>query len=1119
MRELFTGFAARGIAAVALVCGLALSAPPPGEAQSLSPLPPRWSPLGPDLLLFGQASGGPITATGRANAVAPNPLNRFGDVWVGSATGGVWHGSVSPFTGWQPMTDQSEALAVGDIELDSCTPQRCATVWVGTGENGIRRDTQYGKGILKGAWNGASYDWTLLGEEHFALGAIARLVLDPRTPDNASKTVFVALSSGLTANATQSTVYTRPPGSYGIWRSRDAGETWANVLATPTPATDLEMDPQAPDVMWAGVRRQGLYKSTDGGDTWQPSHNGIPAQVLATADWPEIEVFRKPGMPQAILYAVFGECPHPHEKQPIQRVFCEPIVYRSHDSGASWFNTFPTHASNNNQFQRINSLISYTHGLTIHPSNPNVLWYGGVGLWYSFDGGVTWLRTGGRQLHVDQHQLVVWEDPTSPTGTWTYAVSDGGFYVGDGFRFNGLLQNGIAVTQFQSISSTPWADFLIGGTQDNGTNLFVGGPVWQHIDGGDAASTEIDLDNPGTLYDVYVGTVVRRCALPNFCFSNWPEITEGIPDTEDTSWYSPVVQDSTAAGGQHPLYFATHHLYRSTNDGQVWDLVTQGDPLGGSGRVEALNNIRNPITAVAVAPSNRNRIYIGYYDGQVFTTTNAWAQVSQWKKIDTGLPGRPVTSIAVHPLDDRHVLASFTGFAESSVFVSTEGGASWSQLDASAGNVLARAPVNILLIEPQYPHRVWAGTDEGVWMRSHPNAGGDLWTKSAGLPNVAVYDLVMGGDGESVIAGTHGRGIWRFSSTPVALAQAAGAGGSTRSVAVSAAGFDPGQSCTMTLLEGSRVCGSSTVDAGGAGLATDSRGFLVTAKAGAYGGRALGWACQDGSCAGGIDGAQCDVSEVRVTCGGRTTRASVAAPAETLGPQSTSFGFEPAATGGSFTLTAKLRKRDGTSVELCSHTQSYAPGESDEVAFNRAANAMAAAGGPCRQAGVRAAVTGFAEEGIKEDEEPQPFRIHLEAPRQLGTQLITEVSASGAGFFTVHGFGAPTRGRAALSGVAFSGTAAGGRVEVTERSLLGSCTFALETTAGESAEAVAERLQAAFLAPEPASPAFQLDAVCLPGQNPRDAKRSGAALRFALGSEISVNSTDAGLGFTIGSGQ
>lgn len=435
MRKLFTGFAARGIAAAALAGCCALSAPMPGEAQSLSPLTPRWSPLGPDLILFGQSSGGPITATGRANAVAPNPLNPFGDVWVGTATGGVWRGSVAPSIGWTPMTDQTEALAVGDIELDSCTPQRCATVWVGTGENGIRRDTQYGKGVLKGSWNGAAYDWSLLGEEHFALGSIARLLLDPRTPDGASKTVFVALSSGLTANATQSTVYTRPPGSYGIWRSRNSGATWANVFPTANQATDLEMDPQAPDVMWAGVRRQGLYKSTDGGNTWQPSHNGIPANVLATADWPEIEVFRQPGMPQAILYTVLGECPHPHEKRPMQQISCTPLIYKSNDGGASWSEMYP---SSSDIRQRIKAYSSYTHSLTIHPLFPNVLWFGGIGLWVSFDSGATWRRTGAPQLHVDHHQLVLFPNAGVPGGISGYAVSDGGFYVGDGFRFNGL---------------------------------------------------------------------------------------------------------------------------------------------------------------------------------------------------------------------------------------------------------------------------------------------------------------------------------------------------------------------------------------------------------------------------------------------------------------------------------------------------------------------------------------------------------------------------------------------------------------------------------------------------------------------------------------------------------
>ena len=651
----------KGIAAAVLTCFFLtcffLTFSPPTHAQSASPLPPRWSSLGPSLI----TTGFPAPATGRTNAVEPNPLNPFGDVWVGSAMGGVWHGS--PSLGWEPMTDDALTLAVGDIELDSCTPQRCATVWVGTGENGIRRDTQHGRGVLKGSWNGTlgKYEWDLLGEEHFALGSISRLLLGPRTADGPAKTVLVALSSGETSNATHSTVTTVPPGPYGIWRSGDAGQTWTNLFATDTPATDLETDPQNPDTLYAGVRWNGIYKSIDGGATWQPIHNGIPRLLLDNADWPEIAVFRSPGMPQAILYTALADCPHPHDKEPIRQIVsCNPFVYKSTNGGASWTEVWPAGSSfpaENADWLRMTTHASYTHALTVHPFNPNVVWYGGVGMFVSTDGGHTFFRIGARTTHVDFHQIRVWADPSSATGVSAYAVSDGGLYQGNGFGiWTGFGQRGLAVTQFHSISASPFASYLIGGTQDNGTLVFQGSDVWEEVDGGDAASTEIDLDDPRILYDVYVGIAPRRCAPPyfNFCWPVWPEIHNGIANNENVSWYAPLIQDPTPAGNQHPLYFATHHLYRSLNDGETWNTVTPGHPLGGTGKIAELNDIQNPISAVAVAPSNRNRIYVGYYDGQVFTTDNAWAPLPQWTKVVSGRPaGRPVTSIAIHPLDDR----------------------------------------------------------------------------------------------------------------------------------------------------------------------------------------------------------------------------------------------------------------------------------------------------------------------------------------------------------------------------------------------------------------------------------------------------------------------------------
>ncbi|HKI02770.1 MAG TPA: hypothetical protein VKK31_12400 [Thermoanaerobaculia bacterium] len=209
-----------------------------------------WVPLGPDLINEGQAWPGRVPVTGRINVVAPNPENPLGDVWIGSATGGVWHGSVHPKNFWHPMTDGAESLAVGSIALDNCSKARCATVWVGTGENSIRRDTQYGRGILKGQWNSATnvYDWTHLGKDNFTRGAVTKIVLDPTT-SGAGKVVFTALSTGQTSNGSHSTVTTFPPGfkdGLGIWRSKNAGQTWHFLFGKKTPVTDLEMDPQDP---------------------------------------------------------------------------------------------------------------------------------------------------------------------------------------------------------------------------------------------------------------------------------------------------------------------------------------------------------------------------------------------------------------------------------------------------------------------------------------------------------------------------------------------------------------------------------------------------------------------------------------------------------------------------------------------------------------------------------------------------------------------------------------------------------------------------------------------------------------------------------------------------------
>ena len=1085
-----------------------------------------WVPLGPDLINNGQAWPGRVPVTGRINVVVPNPANPLGDVWIGSAGGGVWHGTVWPNNFWDPMTDG--AASVGAIALDSCSSFLCSTVWVGTGEDGIRRDTQYGSGILKGTWNSGTnvYDWAQLGETKFSHGAITKIVLDPTTPDNGGKVLFAALSTGQTSNSTESTVTTSPAGHLGVWRSKDAGQTWANVLDHKTPATDLEIDPQNHLVLFAGLRRDGLYRSIDGGTTWAAIGKGIPAAVLASSDWPEIAVFRNAKMAAATVYAVLGACAHPQEKGPV--FWCSPAVYRSLDSGSTWTLMHAQVSPPPTYGDPLTGYASYTHALTVHPTNPNILWFGGINLYKSTDAGSTWTKIGNNGLHPDHHQVAAVATSKAVGGLVVYDVNDGGLFVGDGQdQWDGGFQQGLAVTLFQSVSTNAKGDFLFGGTQDNGTNMYQGTEVWEHADDGDSASTLVDLDDENVLYDVYFGADPRRCKGPGFCPFYWPDITSGLNSQDvNVSWYPPLVQSATAAGGAHPIYTGTTQLFQTPNQGDSWSPVLADPslpwPLGGFGTIAELNNIRNPISAIAVAPNDPNRIYIGFYGGQVFTTANGQSALPQWTAANTGLPGRPVTSLAVHPANGNTVLASVSGFGTHSVFRTTTAGAGWAPLDDSTDGSFAGGPVNTLAIAPTAPFAAWAGTDTGVYSRSDPDSSVALWDKSAGgLPSSAVYGLAIV-DGKSVYAATHGRGVWKLSLLPqlypvfndVACCGVFDPYLPAPYLTVQVEGFDPVGKCTMSLYESGRLCSTSAVDADGGALGTDAHGFLVSSKDGFYSKRKVALACQGGACAGGVSWSRCNVTDVQVDCGGRSVRSAVRTAQETKSPGSTQLGFAPTGRDGSFVLTPTLKKNGGLSAPLCSVALSYVGADDDARVLAKAADAVNS-DPRCQAAGVRAAVTGSTAAGAHEDEGPTPLRLSLSAAEQLGVQLITEVTGNGA--FTVGSYGTPRTGSLVAPRVAFAGVAAGGgRVEVTETSLLGTCTFGVDTLAGDAPETVAATLQRAFLG-RPDTSVFTMGGGCPARQNARDANLSGAVLQFALASQVAVRSTDPGLAFTLGS--
>ena len=707
---------------VLLVMSLAFVAAPARAASVIKGQ--TWFPIGPAPISPG---GWGSAHTGRASVLAVNPFNSS-EVYLGAATGGVWR-TVDVGQSWVPIGDNMPAMAVGAIALDPdhCTAQGCTKIYVGTGENSLRRDTYYGRGVLIGTSSGAfgGWVWGQAGGNVFDLASVNDVVLDPST-SGGSKRIYVAASSGVTASASESTITGPAPGDgFGIYRSDTDGGAWSHLSIPNTSGskpTDLEMDPQDSNVLFAGFLGKGILKGvrdnlTDliswcplnpgTGGAVCPGTTGLPDAGSSPFDFVEITVYH-PGGGSAVLYGVFGNC-----SDPICSA-CESRVYKSTDGGTTWFQQ---NGAAPEGYSR------YTHVLTTHPSDHTKLLYGGIFLHLSYDSGASF-QDGGL-VHPDLHDLVFPNPGAACTmqacnmggnNCVIYAANDGGFYrsTDSGCTFT-ARNDGLQIVGFQSIAASADTPVVLGGTQDNGTAYFIGSSTWAYKTGNDSNGTVIDLDTPTKTYNVtgavcpHVERDVQR-STSGGSNTYWP-VTFTTPNNEDASFYPPLVQDPS---GQHPLYLGTRQLYQSTDDADNFSAVSPN--LGGNQFFDDIQRT-NVITAIAVAPNKPARVYVGYYDGQIWLSKaggpcnnmNCWDSIGGMGK---GLPNAPVTWIAVHPTDFMTAYAAFSGFYSGPhLYKTTNAGSSWTAANGSGMTMLPSVPANTVVIEPSTPDNVWVGTD------------------------------------------------------------------------------------------------------------------------------------------------------------------------------------------------------------------------------------------------------------------------------------------------------------------------------------------------------------------------------------------------------------------------
>jgi hypothetical protein len=682
-----------------------------GQAQAMRQAADRDGPV------WEQA--GPTNIGGRITDLAVDPVNS-GVVYAAIASGGVFK-SVNAGSNWTPIFDDQPSLSVGSVAVDPSNPQ---TVWVGTGEANAASYSFFGMGIFKSDDGGGSWAYKGLEETRY----IARVVVDPSDGDR----VFAACTGELFG----------PNPERGVYRTLDGGDSWSQVFALTdsTACIDLVMNPSDPDIlyaaMWERVRgltyrrsggpSSGIWKSIDGGDSWNELTSGLPSG----SDVGRIGLTLCASQPNT-LYAIYADDPGYFDG-----------IYKSTNGGLSWTR------SNDGGLSGMYSSFGWWFGnIRVSPDDPNLVMALGLDFYRSSNGGGSWSYVSG--MHVDHHALAF--DPHQAGRV--YEGNDGGLYrsTSNGSSWSKLYDQ--PASQFYAIAIDPQnPERLYGGTQDNGTlATFNGDPDdWDNIYGGDGFYC---LVHPANANKIWAEYQYGGLGVSTNGGSSWNGATSGINSGDRRNWSTPVVMDPS---NPETMYYGTYRLYRSTNGSSSWSSIS-GDLTGGNHGANF-----GTITTIAVAPSNGSTLYVGTDDSKVWVSQNGGGN---WTLISEDLPERWVTRVEVDPGDASTVYVCFSGMRWddplSHLFKSTNFGASWQ--DISAG--LPELPLYSVVVDPDYPQQLFVGSDLGVYYASAPAYA---WQAlGTGMPNVPVLDLKFHQPTRNLVAGTHGRSMFRLDLSQV----------------------------------------------------------------------------------------------------------------------------------------------------------------------------------------------------------------------------------------------------------------------------------------------------------------------------------------------------------------
>jgi photosystem II stability/assembly factor-like uncharacterized protein len=673
-------------------------------------------------------------------------------IYVGTASGGVWR-TVDGAITWKPVFDHVGPMSIGAVAVSQSDP---SIVWVGTGEANNRNTSSWGAGVFKSSDGGDTWTPMGLADTHH----VGEIAIDPR---NENVVYVAALGHLWGANDER-----------GLYKTSDGGKTWARVLFVnaDTGVVDVKLDPQSPDIVYAAAyqRRRaaygfngggsgsGLYKSTDGGATWKKLTN-LPYATGGDTGRIGITIYRRDPR------IVYVEIEHPKSGG----------LFRSDDRGDTW-----------TKMSSVDPNPAYFSRFWVDPNNDLRVYVAAMqstgvmaGITVSDDGGKTFRPGLGTLVHPDFHAM--WIDPANSKHMMIGV--DGGVYISRNGGDDWEHLNQIRVGQAYQVGYDMAQPYHVcAGFQDNGSlcgptaNRHVNGITngdWLRVMAGDGFHTQPDRVDPNLVYVEAQEGQLRRL---NLTTHEWAAITPVPKESEPPYrfyWNAPVI---TSAHDPNTLYFAAQYLFKSTDRGDSWtiispDLTTGVDrntlPIMGALPKDQTVARGYGVTfypcviRIAESPVDASVLWVGTDDGNLQVTRDGG---KTWRNVAdrvhgvgkgtyvSGIEASRLGAGAAYVVFDAHRANDFAPY----VFATTDYGETWKSVSADLprNNGSAR----VIREDPRNGDLLFTGTEYGAYVSF--DRGGHWALLKANLPAVRVDDIQIHPREHDLILATHGRSLW-----------------------------------------------------------------------------------------------------------------------------------------------------------------------------------------------------------------------------------------------------------------------------------------------------------------------------------------------------------------------